>query len=71
LNYDGWHSGIRRIQRRRPHNATTQLEDARAIVEAVGLSTGPALISERLWTNKIHNERRAAQERERECAERV
>jgi hypothetical protein len=32
-------------------------------------SVATALISEGLWTNKIHNERKAAQERERECAE--
>ncbi len=34
-------------------------------------SVATALISEGLWTNKIHNERKEAQERERECAERV
>ena len=34
-------------------------------------SVATALISEGLWTNKIHHERKEAQERERECMERA
>jgi hypothetical protein len=34
-------------------------------------SVATALVSEGLWTHKIHNERREAQERERECMERA
>ena len=34
-------------------------------------SVATALISEGLWTNKVHNERKEAQERERDCLERV
>jgi hypothetical protein len=34
-------------------------------------SVATALVSEGLWTNKIHNERKESQERERECAERA
>ena len=34
-------------------------------------SVATALISEGLWTNKIHHERKEAQERERDCMERA
>jgi hypothetical protein len=34
-------------------------------------SVATALISEGLWTHKIHNERKEARERERECMERA
>ena len=34
-------------------------------------SVATALVSEGLWTNKVHNERKQAQERERECQERA
>jgi len=34
-------------------------------------SVATALVSEGLWTHKIHNERREAQARERECMERA
>ena len=30
-----------------------------------------ALVSEALWTNKIHNERKRAEEREQDCLERA
>ncbi len=34
-------------------------------------SVATALVSEGLWTNKIHSERKQAQERERDCLERA